>query len=178
MAGLRIGDIDAVEQHQYLIKTASAHRQIGLYALLAALTQVQAGKGVEHFVEMLCGEMGCLQVPYGIHGSLMGGKAQGRSCRNPDTVQIKCQGRVFGIGGLQTKGEQACQQYCQQAGTAVFFQGKITKSGAQFSDGNRLVQGIEYRIGFVDKAPESQDLMLIGTCFHFLYPRKIGDKDR
>jgi hypothetical protein len=106
----------------------------------------------------------------------MGGKAQGRSCRNPDTVQIKCQGRVFGIGGLQTKGEQACQQYCQQAGTAVFFQGKITKSGAQFSDGNRLVQGIECRVGFVDKTSESQDLMPDGTGVHFISLKKRGQR--
>jgi len=108
----------------------------------------------------------------------MGGKAQRRSCRDSGTVQIDRPVGVFRIGGLQAKRNDACEQQGQQAGVLAFFQGKITNRCAQFSDGNRFVQRIEYRIGFVDKASEAQDLMPEGNLVHFLYARKNGDKGR
>ena len=106
----------------------------------------------------------------------MGGKAQRRSCRDSGTVQIDRPVGVFRIGGLQAKRNDACEQQGQQAGVLAFFQGKITNRCAQFSDGNRFVQRIEYRLGFVDKASEAQDLMPEGTLFIFCMLEKTGTK--
>ena len=49
MTRLRVGDVDAVEQHEHLVERASAHGDVALHAVDATLPYIHARKEAQEF---------------------------------------------------------------------------------------------------------------------------------